>query len=338
MKYKLLPNIKKWNFLKLILKFSILTFVLSSAAFGQIPKEKIDALHLPWIKFNWLGDSLGNKYFDKLDIAIPFKIDSLPYAFNAQLDLGAVSTMLYGKSIVTYFQLSPELKKKLDTTQKNTYINSTPCPSFNHINLTLDKVSFPDISIANYTNFGDPISPDSAKSSTPKLIGTIAPDLFQDKILIIDYPNQRICVLDSLPLSMEKKVSFAAVKIRNGRIKIPFTINAQQHDIMFDTGSSIFPIYTSVENSAYFTTPMEMVTDTIIGQSWGQKAAIYGKKISTQVKLGKHKMPPATVYYKEDKGEKTFEDEEKIIGLTGNAYFLNNVIIIDYKNKRFGVI
>lgn len=24
-------------------------------------------------------------------------------------------------------------------------------------------------------------------------------------------------------------------------------------------------------------------------------------------------------------------------GMTGNAYFLNNVVILDYKNKRFGV-
>jgi len=49
-------------------------------------------------------------------------------------------------------------------------------------------------------------------------------------------------------------------------------------------------------------------------------------------------MPSALVYYKIDKNEKKFEDEESIIGLTGNAYFLKNIIIIDYRNKRFGVI
>jgi hypothetical protein len=314
------------------------TLLISTATMGQLPRKKVDKMHLPWIKFNWEGDSLANRYFDKLAITIPLKIDQLSYPFTAQLDLGAVNTMFYGKSLAPYLQLEPELGRKLDTTKRKAYENGTPCFFFYPINLTLDKVIFRDLSVENYSNFGDSLTIDAAKNPTPKLIGTIAPDLFQNKYLIIDYPNQRICLLDSLPGFIAKKTTFVPVKIRNGRIKIPITVGSEEHDIMFDTGSSIFSIYTSAENSLFFTGPDMPVTDTIIGQTWGQKTAIYGKKISARIRLGKHKMPPALVYYKIDEGEKKFEAEEKIIGLTGNAYFLKNIIIIDYRNKRFGVI
>ena len=52
-----------------------------------------------WIPFQWHGDSIGNKYFDKLAIVVPVKIDNLPYNFGMQLDLGAVETMFYEKNI-----------------------------------------------------------------------------------------------------------------------------------------------------------------------------------------------------------------------------------------------
>ena len=32
-----------------------------------------------------------------------------------------------------------------------------------------------------------------------------------------------------------------------------------------------------------------------------------------------------------------FIDKENIWGITGNSFFLKNIIIIDYKNKKFGV-
>lgn len=324
------------------MKKTPLTFILVlafiSTTFAQINRENIDKLPLPWIQFNWQGDSLAHRYFDKAAITIPVKIDDLPYNFNMQLDLGAVTTMFYGKPIASFMKLSSDLNNKLDTTQKPVYINSRACPLFHHIDLTLDKILFRDLSVACYTNFGDNIPTDSAQTLTSKHIGTIAPDLFQNSILLIDYLNQRICSVDSLPKEIAKKANFVPVKIKDGRIKIPFTIGSDEYNIMFDTGSSIFSIFSSVENSALFTNPMQPAVDSLIGEQWGQKIKVYGKKITKKITLGKHKMPPAMIYYLEDKSQKQFESEEHIAGVTGNAYFLQNIIIIDYRNSKFGVL
>jgi hypothetical protein len=49
-------------------------------------------------------------------------------------------------------------------------------------------------------------------------------------------------------------------------------------------------------------------------------------------------MSKGLVDYEDDPNLATFLESENIWGLTGNKYFLNNVIIIDYKNKLFGVL
>lgn len=255
-----------------------------------------------------------------------------------QLDLGAQSTMIYERSIAPYLQLTTELNKKIDTTQPPVFINSQPNPSFHHINLTLDRIEFPDLSVALYKNFGDPIILDSAKTPSSKHIGTIGTDIFQNGILVIDYPNQRICLIDSLPEPINRKASFINVKIEDGRLTIPFTIDSQQKDIIFDTGYSIFSILTSAENSANFAEPNQPIIDSLIGEQWGHKLVVYGKKITKTVSIGHHKMESGYVYYLPDKSQKALEDELKIIGLTGNAYFLKNIIIIDYNKKRFGIL
>ena len=47
--------------------------------------------------------------------------------------------------------------------------------------------------------FGDTLMVDSIASTSVKHAGTIGPDPFQNNVLLIDFPNQRIASVDSLP-------------------------------------------------------------------------------------------------------------------------------------------
>lgn len=64
---------------------------------------------------------------------------------------------------------------------------------------------------------------------------------------------------------------------------------------------------------------------------------VYAQAIKSKVLFGQKQLNKANVYFDNKKSNEDFYKEEKIWGITGNAYFLNNVVIIDYKNKRFGV-
>lgn len=299
-----------------------ITFSISS--FGQ----KLD-----WIPFNWEGDSVSGKYFDKLGITVPVSLDNMPNKFKMQLDLGAYDVVIYGNSIKSYLDRYSELKSKIDTTLKFR-IQSQTNFKFKDVNLKLGKVNFGKRDIGHFKDFGDPISIDSINTKTEKLIGTIGPDLFKNKILIIDYPKRRFCVAESLPKQFSK-TQFRQYKIKDGRIKIPISINGKDEDVMFDTGSSIFALITTREKANEISS--KPVVDSLKISSWGEYFMVYGQTISKTIKFGQKTLNKAIVYFDDKKGNADFYKDEEIWGITGNSYFLNNIVIIDYKNQRFGV-
>ena len=303
----------------------ITTFLFFSiTSFGQ---------KLQWIPFNWVGDSVSGKYFDKLAITIPVTLDNLPHKFNMQLDLGATTTVIYGNSIKPYLDNYSELRNKIDTTLKFR-IQSQTNYKFKNLTLKLGDVNFGERIIGHFKEFGDDIPKDSINTKTEKHIGTIAPDLFKDKILIIDYPKRRFCVAESLPKQFSK-TQFRQYKIIDGRIKIPISINGKDEDVMFDTGSSIFALITTREKANEISS--KPIVDSLKISSWGDYYMVYGQTISKTIKFGQKTLNKAIVYFDDKKGNADFYKEEGIWGITGNSFFLNNVVIIDYKNQRFGV-
>ena len=302
----------------------ILVIFLSISSFGQ----KLD-----WIPFNWVGNSISGKYFDKLVMTIPVSVDDLPHKFNMQFDLGAINTMFYGNSIKPYLEKYSNLKSKTDTTltfraQSQTHF------MLKDVSLKLGNVSFGKRNIGNFRNFGDEIPKDSLMTKSEKHIGTIAPDLFQNKVLIIDYKNKRICVTANVPKQFAKG-SFQKYKMKEGRIKIPLTIDGKIEDLMFDTGSSVFALITSKENALKISEPN--ISDSFKISSWGEYYLVYGKKTKVNIKFGTTTLKPTLVYYDEQKNSSQFYTDEKIWGITGNLYFLDRIVIIDYKNQLFGI-
>lgn len=308
--------------MKRIFLLSIL--LISSISFGQ---------KLEWIPFNWEGAEISGKYFDKLAITIPVTVDKLPHKFNLQLDLGAITTVFYENSINSYLEKYSDLKNKIDTTltfrmQSQTHFK------LKNVELKLGKVNIGKINIGIFKNFGAEIPKDSINTKSEKHIGTIAPDIFQDKILIIDYPNKRICITKWLPKQFSK-ANFQPFILKDGRIKIPLNINDQEENLLFDTGTSLFALMTTEERANRISA--NKIVDSLKTSSWGVSYMVYGHNVNSKIKFGKKQLSPATVFYDKLNKHDKFYDDEKIWGITGNAYFLNNIVIIDYKNQRFGV-
>ncbi len=304
--------------------FVVTLLLISTTSFGQ---------KIQWIPFNWVGDSISGKYFDKLAITIPVTLDNIPNKMNMQFDLGAIETMIYGNSIKYYLTKYSELNNKIDTTLKFR-VQSQTNYKFKGVDLKLGNVSFGSRNIGHFKNFGDDIPNDSINTLTEKSIGTIGPDLFENKILIIDYPNKRLAVTMDLPKQFSK-VNFRQFEVKDGRIKIPITMNEKDENVMFDTGSSLFALITTAEKANQIST--KPITDSLKISSWGEYYMVYGQSIKSKIQYGKKQLNKAIVYFDNRKDNETFYKNEDIWGITGNAYFLNNIVIIDYKNKRFGV-
>ena len=285
----------------------------------------------------WVNDSISGKYIEKLAILIPVKFENLPNNFVMQLDLGANETVMYGNTVESFFEKIPILEDKIDTTkfyknQRGEY------PYLNGVRLNIGNMRSCKIDVGYLKGYGYKLDKDSINTKSEIRIGTIGADIFKDKILIINYPLNEICINDSTQIDYSEYsfVSFEFVdENKDNRLLLPFEINGKTQRLLFDTGASMFELST-IENNASMICENE-ISDSLVVNSWGEKMTMIGKKSNKTLNLGDKIFPQIMVYYDKANKYDFFYESNNIFGLTGNALFLNNVVLIDYKNKLFGI-
>lgn len=303
---------------------ALLFLLVTTAAFGQ---------QLPWISFNWDSATLAGRHFAKAAILVPVTLDNLPYKFNMQLDLGAINTMVYGNPIAPYLEKYPALQAKYDTT-RTFYIQSQKNGQLVGVTLKLGKVDFGPRDLGYFKGFGDKPTAKTPAANAEVHVGTLAPDLFQHRVLIIDYPHQRLCVVNRVPAAYAK-AAFQPFQLKDGRIRIPLRINDKPENLLFDTGSSLFALLTTRQRAEATTTGT--VRDSIKTSSWGERYYVYGRRPRGSIYFGNKPLASALVFADNLHKFDEFYAQENIWGITGNAYFLRNTVIIDYQNHVFGV-
>ncbi len=314
------------------------SFVLISILFTSCKSGKKDLEELNWANFEWAGDSLGNKYFDKVAMFIPVNFKGVPHNFLAQLDLGSDISIVYVNSFKAYLSTYPEFGRKLDTILSEVAIGKENQGEIKDIELSLDSFLTQLKSVVYYKKFGGEIPADSISSLTKKHIGIIGADIVKNKVLLIDYKNNRIAIVDSLNPKQTDKFNFLDCKITNGRIKLPLQINGTTQWYMFETGSSIFPLVTDENNWKNICDVSKK--ETIKISSKEKAYDILGAEINKDVFFGKEKLLKMKAYVMplNLNGYTEMFKQEEVKGTIGNAYFFNTVIAIDFKQSKFGVL
>ena len=116
---------------------------------------------------------------------------------------------------------------------------------------------------------------------------------------------------------------------------IPIKVNEKTLYFMYDSGSSLFPMITSLNNWNEITS--QKVDDTLSVTNLGKPLKMIGSNASKQIKIGSISLIDFKVYYAQDTNFDTLFDQLKCDGIIGNAFFFDKTICIDFKNKRFGV-
>ena len=273
-----------------------ITFVLLLLVFTSCSRKP----SLQWIPFSWEGDTISGIYIEKAFLNVPVKIENLPYEFTMQFDLGTYNSVFYGNTFAPYLKEAPSLMNKKDSTGM-----------YKNVNLQIGTVEFSNANIGFMQNFGNEIPKDSLHSHTPKHIGTIASDMVQDKVLIINYKSNKLAITDFLPAEYEN-LPAEEFESEYGVIKLPLRINGKTCKVLFDTGSS-GPLW------------------------WGQEITFYGFNVTKPIEFGGKALNNSKVYYAKDGLWDSIYSSLDVWGITGNAYFFENTVIIDYKNKLFRI-
>lgn len=312
-------------------KFSVIYLLL----FAPIASNAQD--NMPWINFSWKSEVSNGKLLEKAAMILPMRINNTPYAFDAQFDLGAVSTMIYGNTFAPYLAEDPVLQKQINS-KKTVMIEGKTCPYFEGLSIYLDNVEFPNQSVALFKDFGDVMTIDSIHTPTTKHIGTVAADFFNTKILVIDFLNQKLCSIEELPAEWTKNINLVDIEYIEGNnwIILPLQVGDTVRKVVFDTGSSLFPLVSSHSKIAQIS-DVNKIADSTTVLSWGVEETVYGYTPKVNISLGTTKFIPLPVYTSQGLDDESL-DAAGFWGIVGNRYFLNNVIIIDYKNKKFGIL
>ncbi|HVF95673.1 MAG TPA: hypothetical protein VM871_00045, partial [Flavisolibacter sp.] len=160
-------------------------------------------------------------------------------------------------------------------------------------------------------------------------LGTVGTDMFQNRVLIIDYPRNRFAICDSVPLRFSTSfVPFELDRLR--RVILPMQVGGKTFRILFDNGSSMFPLITPRGNISRFSTEVE--TDSFRIRSWGQAHWVKGRTLKEPFRLAGQTFAGTTIYA--DGREYNLSAFD---GIAGNALFWNKTLVIDFRNKRFGV-
>ncbi|MEG2036220.1 MAG: hypothetical protein RR005_07775 [Mucinivorans sp.] len=284
---------------------------------------------IKWSPFIWQSDTISGRYIEKAYLYVPLKIENIPYEFTMQLDLGTPNSLFYGEVLKPYLEKHPAMNSKLGDYEDMKGV------IFKDVNLKMGTADFK----ANLFNMfmGNKVPANLFNSPTPVNIGTIAADAFKEKVLIIDYKANRFAVAESVPKEYQKIPAVNFEINKDGLIFLSFNINGEDCKVMFDTGSSIFELVTTTDRALKIAD--STIVDSLSGALWwGQQITFYGLKVDKTVKIGGKTMKCSRVYYDKDrKWDVGVFEPLNIWGLTGNAFFFDNTVIIDYKNKEFRV-
>ncbi|OWP64910.1 hypothetical protein CDA63_00705 [Hymenobacter amundsenii] len=309
------------------------TTMLLSACAAPRPVTKSAATY-PWFPFTWHTAKLSGKEH-KVALLVPVKVKDLDANFIAQFDLGSDATLLYGEALKNYFATRAQLYALLDTTRSG--MSDSGIRNYGTTGL---PVVFGPMQVARplfMSGYGDEVPQDSLHTKSPKSVGTIGGDFVAGKVLVIDYPQQRMCVLNSVDAYWEARTTFVKSRVSNNTMHIPLTIAQQKYWVLFDTGSSLFS-FTSDEKTWRALAQPGPPTDTLTVNSWGKQVAFYAAPMQSRVYLGSYQLPAANAWFTRDQRQLEFMKATKVAGITGNALFQEKVVVLDFKGLRFGIV
>lgn len=282
-----------------------------------LPEEHFD------VPFIWKGDSINWQWEHYAAMLIPVKLEGCPKQFYMQFDLGAPYSLFYRnklKAINNRYPLRMQLsdsaiiKEEFSFNAGKTRIQARE--------ITLKQLG------TNHINW---------ENNAIEIIGTLGADFIGNKTLLIDYPGEKIAVGFTIP---EKPgLVLTDFIYANRSIILPALIKGKKTMLFFDSGSSAFELLTNKETAATLALPGATPAVYPV-TSWGKVLTATSYASTDSIEIAAVKMPLNRVTYIEGASDAQVSRMMKmgIGGMTGNKLFLHSILLLDIKNKRFGIL
>lgn len=254
--------------------------------------------------FEWLGTDVNGVFFEKSAIIIPIQVVNDTNTYYFQLDTGANKSSIYtgrknGVESSMALSDSLELKTQIGTIQ-------------------LDTISH--------------MSPFEEKGKL--VVGTVGADILKDKVAQIDFPNQMIILSDDLN---EYGLTLHEMSLSYGRPVFHLPMAKSNYQFLFDTGSSIFELWTTRKIWKKATQRNSPISEFSVW-SWGKLNLMYTASISGEMNfLACENIELNSASYSANKKHRRNFKQAGVDGVIGNKPFLENVVVLNFKSMQIGV-
>jgi hypothetical protein len=283
-----------------------------------------------WINFNWVSADMNGRRFEKTAMTVDVDLSLTGTKEIMQFDLGLGATIFYYSMLSDFISketIKLESGKAVINGQKTAFI-------LDQINIKMGNEIF------SKNGFGllydHPLDSNDVIYHEDLPIGSIGVDFCEDKVLIIDYPNCRFSIFDSLPGNYAH-VNFTSFR-RNGHfIILPFEIQNKIEHFIFDTGSSLFSM--AVDKDIWVKIPKKGKPREFNISAWNSIYTAIENAADIDIKFDGASLNKYPIYYCShlDK-DRSYYRSIGVSGIVGNTYFLEKTVIIDFKELKIGTV
>jgi len=276
--------------------------------------EKLDSIPITW---------LGDESSKIAALLLPIKIEGINRALYMQFDLGSANTIFYQRPLISLERHLSNLKFKTDST------NHLVDFSFN-----LGKI---DVSATKFRmiNYGDNI--DWGDSTAVNIIGTIGSDLIEKKLTLLDF-RSNTCYFGNMISDNSIRDSLIDFSFKYRCVLFPAVVNGRKQELWYDTGTSGFELMTSKSTWKNISKPGAKIISND-ANSWGNTLRTYTVETNGIIDFGTAKVKLESVTYVEGSSylQEILARATGMGGLIGNKIFRHKQVLIDCKNKKFGI-
>jgi hypothetical protein len=258
------------------------------------------------IRFQWESDTSSGRPNPRAAMLIPVKLAGSKKTAYMQFDSGSPQSFFY-------------VNAALSDTSK----------SLSNYQFTIDKT--PAIALHITVKGADAVS-------QSRIIGTLGTDLFAGKVLIIDYNHQQILIAEQVPALYKDQVTMHDFMFIQNSILLSGIIQGKSKLLYFDTGSSAFELLTDKKSfDGLASTPLKERVYPV--KSWQSALTAYTADTKDSVALAGRTIPLMHVTWMDSASDAQVNRMMAmgIGGMIGNQLFIGHILILDTKNKQFGM-
>ena len=270
----------------------------------------------------WASSKFGDRVEPRAAVLLPVRFEGLDKTFYAQFDLGAKSTVFYGKTLAAAAARAPTLQ-----TDAKGKLAGPLAFTIGEI-----KASIPDPKVR--ADIGDPnIAWDDPESID--LIGTIGVDLLEDRVLTVDFKAMRLSVgVAAMPATSQ----WSPMTLKSRWVLLDATLEGRPTKLLLDTGSSAFSLLIDKARWSELTTGQDAESFPV--NSWGKKLMAHTAPTQARVVIGGLDTPLGDATYIEGTSvtQGLMMRATGMGGMTGNRLFFDRILILDAPGGRYAVL